>query len=155
MREVNRVTHFTEWTIAHSHVGVYMFVTFVMFGSIYYIMPRIVRHEWPSARLIRWHFWLVLGGIALYVVALSIVGVFQGLALLDPQVPFRRSVEVTIPGLYARSLAGLILTAGHLVFAYHFWRMVRPTQTAVQVPPFHEARPIIYTAETEAVGAGL
>jgi cytochrome c oxidase cbb3-type subunit 1 len=154
MREVNRVTHFTEWTIAHSHVGVYAFVTFVLFGSMYYIMPRIVRREWPSARLIRWHFWLVLGGIALYVLALTIVGVRQGLAILDPQLPFRRSVEVTIPGLYARSLAGMMLTAGHVIFAYHVWRMLWGTETSSAVAPFHEARPIVYTSETEAVGAG-
>ena len=64
-RAVNRITHFTHWTIAHAHVGVYGFVTFVMFGSMYYILPRVTGREWPSARLIRWHVWLVLGGIVL------------------------------------------------------------------------------------------
>jgi cytochrome c oxidase cbb3-type subunit 1 len=147
MREVNRVTHFTQWTIAHSHVGVYAFVTFVLFGSVYYIMPRLMRHEWPSARLIRWHFWLVLGGIALYVIPLIVVGVLQGLAMLDPQVPFRRSVEVTLPGLWLRSLAGMILTAGHLVFAWHWWRMVRGREPAREIPQFHEARPVLYVPE--------
>lgn len=147
LREVNRVTHFTEWTIAHSHVGLYSFVTFVLFGSIYYIMPRVVLREWPSARLITWHFWLVLGGIALYVIPLTTVGVLQGLAMLDPQVPFRRSVEVTLPGLWARSLAGIILTTGHFVFAWHYVRMVRGRVSARELPPFHEARPILYAPE--------
>lgn len=150
LREVNRVTHFTQWTIAHSHVGVYAFVTFVLFGSMYYIMPRIVRREWPSARLIRWHFWLVLSGIAIYVVSLTIVGVMQGLAMLDPQTPFRRSVEVTIPGLWIRSFSGLLLTAGHLVFAFHYWRMVHGRE-ASEVPPFHEVRPVLYTGVADTM----
>lgn len=146
LREVNRITHFTHWTIAHAHVGVYAFVTFVLFGSIYYIMPRLVRREWPSAALIRWHFWLVLSGIGLYVVALSISGVLQGMALLDPQTSFQRSVELTIPGLVARSIAGIVLTAGHGVFAYHFWRMLRTTEADRRIPPFHEVRPVLYMA---------
>ncbi|HEX7117930.1 MAG TPA: cbb3-type cytochrome c oxidase subunit I [Longimicrobiales bacterium] len=144
-REVNRVTHFTQWTIAHSHMGLYAFVTFILFGSMYYIVPRLVGREWPSARLIQWHFWLVLGGIALYLVALTVAGVLQGLALLDPAVPFQRSVEVTIPGLVARSVAGVALTAGHLVFAWHYWRMVRQPVRGSERPPFHEVRPVIYT----------
>jgi cytochrome c oxidase cbb3-type subunit 1 len=40
--EVNTVTHFTHWTIAHAHMGVYAFVTFTLFGTIYYMLPRIV-----------------------------------------------------------------------------------------------------------------
>src|SRR6202022_966715 len=120
----------THWTIAHAHVGVYSFVTFVMYGSMYYILPRLVGHEWPSARLIRWHFWLVLTGIALYVIMLTIVGVFQGLALAAPPVQFQPSGGGTLPGLVARSIAGLILTAGHLVFAYHYWLMVRGRRPA-------------------------
>ena len=149
LREVNRITHFTQWTIAHSHVGVYSFVTFVLFGSMYYIMPRLVRHEWPSPALIRWHFWLVLTGIAIYVIALLIVGVFQGLAMLDPQVPFQRSVELTIPGLWTRSFAAGLLTAGHLVFAWHCWRMLRGDVSVSEPAAFREARPILYTPEAE------
>jgi cytochrome c oxidase cbb3-type subunit I len=149
LREVNRVTHFTQWTIAHSHVGVYAFVTFALFGSMYYIIPRLVRREWPSARLIRWHFWLVLVGIALYVIALTVVGVYQGLALIDPQVPFQRSVQVTIPGLVVRSLAGFLLSAGHVIFIWHYWRMVRGPAAAREVPPFYEARPIVYPSGEE------
>ncbi|HEY9517411.1 MAG TPA: cbb3-type cytochrome c oxidase subunit I [Gemmatimonadaceae bacterium] len=154
LRGVNRITHFTHWTVAHSHVGVYSFVTFVIFGAMYYILPRLVAHEWPSARLIRWHFWLVLSGIALYVVPLTISGVLQGMALLDPQVPFQRSVEITLPGLWIRSVAGLVLTAGHLVFAWHYWRMLRGPVPAREVPPFHETRPLLYrSAPTSATGA--
>jgi cytochrome c oxidase cbb3-type subunit I len=151
LREVNRVTHFTHWTVAHSHVGGYAFVTFLAFGAMYYILPRLVGREWPSERLIRWHFNLVLAGIAVYVVALSWAGVLQGLALLDPALPFEESVRRTLPGLWGRTAGGLILTIGHIIFAYHFWLMVRRPDAAQRTtPPFHEARPVLYTAEAEA-----
>ncbi len=152
LREVNRLTHFTHWTIAHAHVGVYLFVTFILFGSIYYIMPRIVRREWPSGSLIRWHFWLVLVGMGLYVVGLTVVGVLQGLAWLDPTVPFQRSVEITIPGLIARSVAAFILTAGHVVFAWHFWRIVRGEGRPRRLPVLHEVRPLIYRGPSAPEG---
>lgn len=143
LREVNRITHFTQWTIAHAHVGVYAFATLVLFGSIYYILPRVLGNEWPSARLIGWHFWLVLLGIALYVGALTVVGVFQGLELLDPDVPFRASVDATLHGLRARTVAGLMLTAGHVIFAWHVWRIWRRPTPERPLAPFHALRPVV------------
>ncbi len=124
MVKVNRLTHFTHWTISHSHVGVYAFVTFVMFGCAYYIVPRLVGREWPSPALITWHFWLVLTGVALYVIPLAIGGVLQGLALDNPDLPFRESVDVVRPYLLVRTISGFVLTAGHLVFTWHFGLLV-------------------------------
>ncbi len=155
LREVNRVTHFTHWTVAHSHVGGYAFVTFVAFGAMYYVVPRLVGHEWPSARLIRWHFNTVLAGITIYVVALTWAGVAQGLALLDARLPFQVSLERSLPGLYGRSRGGVIMTIGPLGFAYHVWLMVRRPGVARRTrPPFHEAQPVLYAepAGGRAVG---
>lgn len=152
LREVNRVTHFTQWTIAHSHVGVYAFVTFAMFGSMYYIMPRVARSEWPSATLIRWHFWLVLFGISAYVIVLTIAGVAQGMALLDPTTPFQVSVERTIWALIARSITAVILTIGHVIFVVHFLWICRRPELARQIPPLHAAQPILHTGATEGEG---
>jgi cytochrome c oxidase cbb3-type subunit 1 len=149
-RAVNRITHFTQWTIAHAHVGLYGFITFVMFGSIYYIMPRVMDREWPSARLITWHFWLVAGGLVLYVVPLSVAGVMQGLVLLDPQASFESSVHAVMFGLVTRSVAGLALTAGHGVFAWHFWLMTRARGVERTTSPFHEVRPILFVAPQPA-----
>lgn len=147
LREVNRITHFTQWTIAHAHVGVYAFATLVLFGSMYYILPRLLRNEWPSARLIGWHFWLALLGIALYVGALTVVGMFQGLDLLDPDLPFRDSLEATMWGLRARTAAGLMLTAGHVVFAWHVWRVWRRPTPERPLAPFHALRPVVREEE--------
>ena len=101
----------------------YGFFTMVMFGSIYFIMPRVMNWEWPYPRLISLHFWLVLGGFAIYFVGLSLGGWYQGLAMLDEKTPFMQSVALTLPYLKARSIGGGLMTLGHLVFAAHFFAM--------------------------------
>ena len=123
LRSVNDVTHFTHYTVAHAHLGLYGFFTMVMFGSIYFIMPRVMNWEWPFPLLISLHFWLVLVGFAIYFIWLSIGGWLQGLAMLDEKTPFMQSVALTLPYLQARSIGGALMTLGHLVFAAHFFAM--------------------------------
>ena len=123
LRAVNDITHFTHYTVAHAHLGLYGFFSMVMFGSIYFIMPRVMNWEWPYPRLISLHFWLVLGGFAVYFIGLSLGGWYQGLAMLDENIPFMDSVRLTLPYLEARSVGGALMTLGHLVFAAHFFAM--------------------------------
>ncbi len=123
LRAVNTVTHFTHYTVAHAHLGLYGFFTMVMFGSIYFIMPRVMSWEWPYPKLIALHFWLVLIGFAIYFIWLSIGGWLQGLAMLDEKTPFMQSVALTLPYLQARSIGGGLMTLGHLIFAVHFFAM--------------------------------
>ena len=123
LRSVNTITHFTHYTVAHAHLGLYGFFSMVMFGSIYFIMPRVMNWEWPYPKLISLHFWLVLVGFAIYFIWLSIGGWLQGLAMLDEKTPFMQSVALTLPYLKARSIGGGLMTLGHLVFAAHFFAM--------------------------------
>jgi cytochrome c oxidase cbb3-type subunit 1 len=135
LRSVSEVTHFTHSTIAHAHLGMYAFFTMVMFGSIYYIVPRITQIEWPSARLIRIHFWATAIGITLYVVPLIIGGTLQGKAMINPDVPFldptkHSVVTMTLPYLKTRSFSGLLIFLGHLAFAISFvWIVARWIQS--------------------------
>jgi cytochrome c oxidase cbb3-type subunit I len=123
LRSVNTVTHFTHFTVAHAHLGLYGFFTMVMFGAIYFVMPRVMSWEWPYPRLIAAHFWLVVLGFSIYFIGLTIGGWLQGMAMLDAAKPFMESVRVTIPYLKSRSVGGAIMTLGHLVFAVHFAAM--------------------------------
>jgi cytochrome c oxidase cbb3-type subunit 1 len=123
LRSVNTVTHFTHFTVAHAHLGLYGFFTMAMFGAIYFVMPRVMSWEWPYPKLIAAHFWLVALGFGIYFVGLTIGGWLQGLAMLDAAKPFMESVRVTLPYLEARSLGGAVMTAGHVVFAFHFLAM--------------------------------
>ena len=120
LRSINLPTHFTHFVVAHAHLGLYGFFSMIMFGAIYYIMPRLTGWEWASARLIRIHFWGTAGGILAYFIPLSYGGFIQGLKMLDAQTPFIDTVRYTIPFLWIRSGAGLMMTVGHVAFAVLF-----------------------------------
>jgi len=110
----------------------------MMFGAMYYIMPRLVGWEWPSARLIKIHFWCTaLGGI-LMVGVLTLGGVEQGLKLVmfwlkeppSPENPtgvpysFMEILEATKPWLWLRTISGILILIGHLAFAINFFLML-------------------------------
>lgn len=120
LRGMNAVTHFTHYTVAHAHLGMYGFITLVFFGAMYFVMPRITAREWPYPSWILIHFWLVTGGFAFYFVTLTMGGWLQGLAMLDEARSFMDSVTLTLPYLKARSIGGALMVTGHLVFALHF-----------------------------------
>ncbi len=92
----------------------------MIFGAMYYIVPRLTGWEWPSASLIRWHFWLTAIGIALMFIALTIGGTLQGFALEDPGVNFMASVNYAAPFRLVRGFSGIMLTVGHVIFAVNF-----------------------------------
>ncbi len=123
-RGLNKLTHFTHYTVGHSHLGLYAFYTMIMFGAIYYIVPRLVGCEWRSSAMIKWHFWLSAYGIITMVFVLSAGGLAQGLALLNPTIAFKDVVEGTLPWLFGRSLSGMALTLAHIIFAFHFMLML-------------------------------
>jgi cytochrome c oxidase cbb3-type subunit I len=124
IRSLNKVTHFTDYTIGHSHLGLYAFFTMIMFGSIYYIVPRLVGCEWRSATLIKIHFWSCAYGIIFMVLILTVGGLVQGLAMRDANISFDKVVELTRFYKVIRSVTGILLTVGHVVFAYHFVLML-------------------------------
>ncbi len=124
LRSVQRVAHFTHFTVAHAHLGAYGFVTMVLFGAIYFMLPRVLHWEWPYPRLISLHFWLAAIGIGIYFVFLTYGGWLQGLAMLDASKPFIESVRVTIPYLEWRSVGGSLMVLSHLIFVGHFLAMV-------------------------------
>lgn len=126
LRSYSEVVHFTHHTIAHAHLGLYGFFTMVMFGSLYYIIPRITQREWPSLGLVSVHFWACFLGLVLYVVPLSLGGILQGLAMNDASVPFLKVVEGTLPWLKLRTFAGLLLGLGHVAFIGNLvWLLAR------------------------------
>ena len=75
---LNEPFHFSHHTIAHAHLGLYGFYTMVMFGAIYYIMPRLTGREFASAGLMRLHFWCVAIGILVMFFGLTLGGIIQG-----------------------------------------------------------------------------
>jgi cytochrome c oxidase cbb3-type subunit I len=114
---------------------VYAFFTMTMFAAIYYIMPRLTGREWASARLIALHFWTTALGIALYWVGLSWGGIGQGVLMNDPDVPFLDVAAYTVPYLWSRTVSGILLTIGHIVFAVLFVQMLAGRAAATAAGP--------------------
>jgi cytochrome c oxidase cbb3-type subunit I len=136
LRSINEVTHFTHYTVGHAHLGVYAFSTMLLFGAIYYIMPRLSKWEWPFPSLVKLHFWLTAFGVIIYVVALTIGGWYQGLDMNNPDKDFMESVFTTIPYLYLRSIGGTMMVAGHIIFMYHFALMIKRAGPRRFAPPW-------------------
>jgi len=141
LRSWQEITHFTHYTIAHSHLGVYAFATMVIFGAIYYIMPRVTDWEWESPRLISIHFWTTGLGVGAYFTGLTIGGVLQGLQMLDPDIAFLTVVENTKPWLVVRSVSGTLMTIGHFVFAYLLVRIMMRSGTRSEGPTYFHPAP--------------
>ncbi|MBP3959263.1 cbb3-type cytochrome c oxidase subunit I [Gemmata sp. G18] len=120
LKDFSETAHFTHYIVAHAHLGAYAFVTMIFFGLFYYMVPRLTGREWPSSTLIRVHFWCAAVGITAYFAALSIGGWWQGRMMNNPDVPFAKIVLYTQPHLFARSVAGILLTTGHIAFATSF-----------------------------------
>lgn len=146
LREVNEVTHFTHLTVGHAHHGMYAFFTMVSFGSIYFMMPRLLNREWPSATLIMVHFWGTALGILLMLFALHIGGWIQGLEMNNPEIPFLDIVAHTKPWLAARSVAGITIAIGHIAFFINFfWMLLFPAYAT------NRTGPVLFNLQAEQV----
>jgi cytochrome c oxidase cbb3-type subunit 1 len=136
LRSVARYVNFTQASIAYSHLGLYAFYTMVIFGSMYYIIPRLVGREWRYATLIKLHFWGSVYGIGLMTLMLLAAAIAQGKALEDPTMTFMNAIEYVPMYLRGRSIAGVLMTASHFIFAFHFGLMLFGLGRTSSVPTF-------------------
>ncbi|SMF14233.1 cytochrome-c oxidase, cbb3-type subunit I [Pseudogulbenkiania subflava] len=131
IKTVNALSHYTDWTVGHVHSGALGWVGFITIGSMYYLLPRLFgREEMHSVKLIEAHFWLATVGVVLYIAALWISGVMQGLMwrALNPDgtltYAFAEVVKATYPYHFVRLLGGSLYLTGMLVMAYNTFRTV-------------------------------
>jgi cytochrome c oxidase cbb3-type subunit 1 len=127
---------FTQAHVGYSHLGLYAFFTMVMFGSMYYIVPRLVGREWRYASLIKLHFWASAYGVMLMVLMLLVSGIVQGRDMNNAALAFSESTQSILPYMRGRSLSGMLLTIAHLVFAFHFGMMLFGLGRTATLPTF-------------------
>lgn len=120
-RSLQQLWHLTNFTIGHSHLTMYGFVTFAIWGGIYALLPRATG-KYPYNLAMGIHFWLALVGVSIYVIALSAAGTIQGLDWLRG-VAFIQSVEDAAPYWLWRSVGGSLMFLSHIVFAWNVWTM--------------------------------
>src|SRR6185312_1182205 len=102
LRSASRYLDFSQASIAYSHMGLYAFVTMILFGSMYYIVPRLVGREWRYASLIKLHFWASAYGVGLMSLMLLAAAVVQGFSLDDSTLPFNETTQSILPYLRGR-----------------------------------------------------
>ncbi|MBL8660272.1 MAG: cytochrome-c oxidase, cbb3-type subunit I [Rhodospirillales bacterium] len=132
IKAVNSLSHYTDWTIGHVHSGALGWVAMISFGAVYFLVPRLWnRQRLYSLRLVTYHFWISTIGIVLYITAMWISGIMQGLmwraydSLGFLQYSFIETVEAMHPYYVIRALGGLFFLIGSLVMVYNLVRTVR------------------------------
>jgi cytochrome c oxidase cbb3-type subunit 1 len=144
IRSVNIVSHFTEWTIGHVHSGALGWNALIVFGTLYYLVPKLVGAELYSRKLANIHFWLALSGIMLYLLAMWAAGVSQGLLWLsldelgELQFSFVDIASSMAPYYALRLLAGLLFLSGALAMAFNLFKTMAGKRTEVVFPPLAE-----------------
>lgn len=121
-RFTNLIWHFTDFTVAHSHLTMYGIITFMLWAFIYTLVPRLTGKE-PSQILVGAHFWLALIGLIFYTFPLMYGSTLRGIMWMEGR-PFIESVEHMAPYWLWRAVGGSLMWAAHLIFAYNFYAMV-------------------------------
>ncbi len=144
IKTVNALSHYTDWTIGHVHSGALGWVAMVSIGSMYYLIPRLFnRDSMHSVRAINLHFWITTIGVVLYIAAMWISGVTQGLMWRAVNADgtltysFVESVKASYPYYGVRLLGGIVVLSGMLIMAWNVWKTVqgqKPTVAPVQAP---------------------
>ena len=142
IKTVNALSHYTDWTVGHVHSGALGWVGFISMGSMYYLIPRMFgQTKMHSVRAIELHFWIATIGVVLYIAAMWIAGVMQGLMwrAVNPDgtlvYSFVESVKATYPFYVVRLVGGVLYLVGMLIMAWNVVMTVsRGKVTAVPVP---------------------
>ena len=147
LKQINAIAHYTDWIVAHVHVGALGWNGFLTFGILYWLIPRIYRTELYSKKLVSFHFWIGTLGILFYAVPLYFAGFTQGLMwkeftedglLRYPN--FLETVIQILPMYVLRAIGGALYLIGVIVMTYNLIRTVRLGKLLADEPA--EAMPL-------------
>jgi cytochrome c oxidase cbb3-type subunit 1 len=135
IKTVNALSHYTDWTIGHVHSGTLGWVAMVTYGTMYYLIPRLFGRELYSLKLVELHFWVATIGIVLYITAMWVSGIMQGLMWRAVNTDgtltysFVESVQAMHPFYIIRFLGGVLFLSGGIIMAYNLWKTVAGAKT--------------------------
>ncbi|MEE1673306.1 cytochrome-c oxidase, cbb3-type subunit I [Agarivorans aestuarii] len=131
IKTVNALSHYTDWTVGHVHSGALGWVAMVSIGSVYHLIPVLFgQGRMYSTKLINTHFWLATIGVVLYIVAMWISGVMQGLmwrAVNEDGTltySFVESLQASYPFYFVRFIGGVFFLSGMFVMAYNAYKTI-------------------------------
>ncbi len=168
LKTVNALSHFTDWTIAHVHIGTLGWNAMMNFGMIYWLIPRLFKTKLFSTKLANIHFWIATLGMLFFSIPLYFAGFTQALMwkeftaegfLAYPN--FLETVTQILPMYYLRAFGGSLYLIGTLLFVYNIWKTAKqgsfmrfetaeaaPKHTPKEKESFHrrlEGRPLKFT----------
>jgi cytochrome c oxidase cbb3-type subunit I len=123
--DVQRVTHFNNWVIAHSHVGVLGFAGMIALGGIYYVIPQITQRPLYSRLLADFQYWMILIGVVGFTIVLTIVGLIQGHAWLNGEVVYRVLPQMHVY-FVVRAGLGVLIFGTAVLGLYNIVRSLLP-----------------------------
>jgi cytochrome c oxidase cbb3-type subunit 1 len=131
IKEVNSLSHYTNWTIGHVHSAALGWNGMITFGALYFMAPRLWgRTRLYSLRMVNWHFWLATIGIVLYASSMWVAGIMQGLMWREYGqdgylvYSFAEVVQALHPYYAIRVAGGLLYLAGALVMVWNIWMTI-------------------------------
>ncbi|HWM48224.1 MAG TPA: cytochrome-c oxidase, cbb3-type subunit I [Xanthobacteraceae bacterium] len=136
IKAVNSLSHYTDWTIGHVHSGALGWVAYISFGAIYSLVPWLWNRQLYSLKLVNWHFWVSTIGIVLYISAMWVSGILQGLmwraytSLGFLEYSFVETVEAMHPFYVIRAMGGALFVAGALLMAWNIWKTIGTAEEA-------------------------
>jgi len=155
IKTVNSLSHYTDWTVAHVHVGALGWNGLLTFAMLYYLFPRLYRTTLWSTKLANYHFWISLLGMMFYCIPIYVAGVTEGLMWKQftasgfLQYPnFLETIVQVVPMFKLRAVGGTLYIVGTFLMAYNLYK----TAKAGQFEPETEAQaaPMERSPETGA-----
>lgn len=133
LKNVNAIAHFTDWIIAHVHVGALAWNGFLSFGMIYWLVPRLTKTTLFSQKLANFHFWIGTLGIVLYALPMYVAGFTQASMWKQFKADggsleygnFLETVTQIIPMYWMRAIGGTLYLTGVIVLVYNIIRTVK------------------------------
>jgi len=139
IKSVNALSHYTDWTVGHVHSGALGWVAMVSIGAVYHLVPNLFNQgRMYSIKLINTHFWLHTIGVVLYIVAMWISGVMQGLMWRAVNsdgtlmYSFVQSLEASYPFYFMRFVGGAFIVAGMVIMLYNVLKTVSAEKESLE-----------------------
>ena len=126
-RSTNLIWHFTDFTVAHSHITMYGIICFFLWAGIYAVIPRLTGKE-PPQITVGAHFWMALIGLLFYTIPLMYGATLKGMMWVDGK-PFIDGVAFMAPFWLWRAIGGSLMWISHLFFAYNMYKMLTDNQS--------------------------
>ena len=129
LKNINAIAHFTDWIVAHVHVGALGWNGFLIFAILYWMIPRIFQTTLYSEKLVKTHFWIATIGIAFYAIPMYISGFTQGMMwkqfTAEGNLQYGNFLDTTlqiIPMYQMRALGGTLYLIGAILMAYNLFK---------------------------------